>query len=132
MDIDENELKNRLTSEEYSVLRQKGTEVPFSGEYFQKQSDGVYRCKVCQAPLFDTSSQEDATKSPPGLQGWPSFNTALPGAVIFQEDSSQGMHRTELVCATCGSHLGHLFDDPGTATGKHYCVNSICLDLEEK
>ncbi|MEK7613684.1 MAG: peptide-methionine (R)-S-oxide reductase MsrB [Patescibacteria group bacterium] len=131
-DINEEELKKRLTPEEYAVLRGGATEAPFSGEYVNAESDGTYHCKVCNAPLFATHIQEDATKSPVGLQGWPSFNDALPGAVETRPDTSGGMVRTEVVCATCGSHLGHLFDDPGTETGKHYCINSVCLNLEEK
>lgn len=131
-DVDEEALKQRLTPEEYAVLRGGGTETPFSGEYVNVQGNGTYHCKVCNTPLFKTDTQEDATKSPPGLQGWPSFNNALPGAIETRIDRSLGMVRTEVVCATCESHLGHLFDDPGTETGKHYCINSVCLNLEEK
>ena len=131
-DRNEEELKARLTPEEYKVLREGGTEAPFSGEYVKAPADGVYRCKVCNTPLFNTHTQEDADKSPAGLAGWPSFNDAIAGAIELKPDDSMGMHRTEVVCAKCGSHLGHLFDDPGTATGKHYCINSVCLDLEEK
>lgn len=131
-EINDEDLKKRLTPEEYAVLRGGKTEVPFSGEFFQKVADGTYNCKVCGNPLFSTETQEDATQSPVGLQGWPSFNDAIPGAIEQRPDTSMGMHRTELICTTCGSHLGHLFDDPGTQTGKHYCINSVCLDLEEK
>ena len=126
------ECKEVLTPEEYHVLREKGTEAPFSGEYVQKQADGVYRCKVCNAPLFTSDDQEDATKSPAGLQGWPSFNNAIPGATVTRLDDSLGMTRTEITCVNCGSHLGHLFEDSGTKTGDHYCINSVCLNLEEK
>lgn len=127
--MDEQEIKAKLTQEEYRVLREKGTEAPFSGKYFNKTADGTYACKVCGSPLFHTDAQEDANNNPPGLAGWPSFNDAIPGAITMQPDTSSGMQRTEIVCATCGSHLGHLFDDPGTKTGKHYCLNSVCLDL---
>lgn len=131
-DESEESLKQRLTPEEYAVLRERGTEAPFSGEYVEVVGDGTYHCKVCNTPLFSTDIQEDATKSPVGLQGWPSFNNALPGAVETRIDTSHGMVRTEVVCSTCGSHLGHLFDDPSTKSGKHYCINSVCLSLEEK
>ena len=128
----EEELRKRLSREEYHVLREKGTELPFSGEYVNKLADGIYHCKVCDAPLFTSDDQEDATKSPAGLQGWPSFNNAIPDATRTTLDTSHGMTREEIVCANCGSHLGHIFDDPGTATGKHLCINSVCLNLEEK
>lgn len=129
----EEELKNRLTPQEYEVLREGGTEAPFSGEYLEPpQSDGVYRCKVCGTPLFKTRQQESAKKNPPGLAGWPSFNDALPGAIETRPDDSHGMHRTEVVCATCGSHLGHLFEDSSMQTGKHYCINSVCMELQEE
>ncbi len=130
--ITEEELRKRLTPEEYHVLREKGTEVPFTGEYIQKEADGIYHCKVCASPLFTSDDQEDATKSPAGLQGWPSFNTVIPGATETRIDTSHGMARSEITCATCGSHLGHIFDDPGTKTGTHYCINSVCLNLKEK
>lgn len=131
-EINDDELKTRLSPEEYAVLRDGATEAPFSGKYLKAPADGVYHCKVCNAPLFNTHTQEDAEKSPAGLRGWPSFNDAIPHALEFKPDDSGGMHRTEVVCAKCGSHLGHLFDDPGTKTGKHYCVNSVCLNLEEE
>lgn len=130
MEINEKELKKKLGLVAYQVLREKGTESPFTGQYVQKSADGVYHCKVCSAPLFMTDNQEDATKSPVGLQGWPSFNNPIPGATITSLDTSGGMSRTEISCATCGSHLGHIFDDSGTKTGKHYCINSVCLNLD--
>jgi methionine-R-sulfoxide reductase len=120
-----------LTPEEKKVLLEGGTEAPFSGAYVENHESGIYRCKVCDHILFETHQQEDTKNSPPGLQGWPSFNDALPGAIKTRPDDSHGMHRTEVVCATCGSHLGHLFDDSGTATSKHYCINSICLEFEK-
>ncbi len=124
--IDENELKKRLTPQEYAVLREKGTEAPFSGEYVHTKEDGIYRCKVCGNALFSSDTKFDSGT------GWPSFDEALPGAVRLMQDDSHGMHRTEVVCAQCGSHLGHIFDDGPTKTGKRYCMNSVCLDLEEK
>lgn len=126
MNINEDELKKKLTSEEYKVLREGGTEAPFSGELLHSDADGTFRCKVCGTAIFDSSSKFDSGT------GWPSFDQALPGAVELKEDSSHGMRRTEVVCTTCGSHLGHVFDDGPTDTGKRYCINSVCLDLEEK
>lgn len=122
----EEELKKRLRPQEYAVLREKGTEAPFSGEYVHTKEDGTYRCKVCGNPLFSSDTKFDSGT------GWPSFDEALPGAVRLAQDDSHGMHRTEVVCAKCGSHLGHIFDDGPTKTGKRYCMNSVCLDLEEK
>lgn len=124
--INEEELKNRLTPEQYSVLREKGTEAPFSGKYVHEKKEGTYMCAVCSNPLFPSDTKFDSGT------GWPSFDQALPGAVKHIEDSSHGMTRTEVVCAKCGSHLGHVFDDGPTSTGKRYCMNSVCLELEEK
>jgi len=130
MDINEEELKKKLTPEAYAVLREKGTEPAFSGKYLNETREGTYVCVVCGNPLFPSTAKfhSDAI----GLAGWPSFDDALPGAVRFEADSSHGMERTEVVCARCGSHLGHLFDDSQAKTGKHYCLNSVCLDLQEK
>ena len=126
----EEEIKNKLTTEEYEVLRKKGTEAPFSGKYYKETAKGTYNCKVCGNPLFSSGAKFDT--STPGLVGLPSFDEALPNAVKFLPDSSMGMERTEVVCANCGSHLGHLFDDREAKTGKHYCLNSVCLDLKKK
>jgi len=123
---DEEEIKKMLTPEEYTVLREKGTEAPFSGEFVNEKADGTYECKVCGNPLFDSSAKFDSGT------GWPSFDQALPGAIETHSDTSHGMVRTEITCARCGSHLGHVFDDGPTETGKRYCINSVCLDLEEK
>lgn len=124
--INDEELKKRLTPEEYAVLREGATEAPFSGELLHADADGVFRCKVCGTAIFDSSAKFDSGT------GWPSFDTALPGSVTLTPDNSHGMRRTEVTCATCSSHLGHVFDDGPTATGKRYCINSVCLDLEEK
>lgn len=118
--------KEKLTEEEYRVLREKGTEAPFSGALLNEKASGMYKCKACGAPLFDSSTKFDSGT------GWPSFDEALPNAVKLLTDDSHGMSRTEVVCAKCGSHLGHIFDDGPTSTGKRYCLNSVCLDLEKK
>lgn len=122
--MNEDELKKKLTPEQYHVLREKGTEPPFSGKYVRETKDGIYRCVACGNPLFSSAAKYESR------DGWPSFDEALPGAVKYNEDLSFGMRRTEISCAKCGSHLGHMFDEP-TRTGKHYCLNSVCLDLEE-
>ena len=122
MPINEDELKERLTPEQYKVLREKGTEAPFSGKLIQPDSEGFYRCAVCNSALFEKDAKFDSGT------GWPSFDQALPGAVRDVVDDSHGMHRVETVCATCGSHLGHLFDDGPTKTGKRYCMNSVCFE----
>lgn len=114
-----------LTDEQYAVLVEKETEVPFTGKYVHETKDGTYMCVVCGNPLFSSDTKFDSGT------GWPSFDEALPGAVKTVPDDSMGMHRMEVVCARCGSHLGHLFNDGPTNTGKRYCLNSVCLDLEE-
>jgi peptide-methionine (R)-S-oxide reductase len=124
--MNEEELKKKLTPEEYKVLRQKGTEAPFTGKYLHEKKEGMYKCVVCGNELFSSDTKFDSGT------GWPSFDEALPGAIKLIEDDSHGMHRTEVVCSRCGSHLGHVFDDGPTKTGKRYCLNSVCLDLEEK
>ena len=123
--MDEKEIKNKLSAEEYHILCERGTEAPFSGKYLQEKSTGTYHCKVCENPLFSSNTKFDSGT------GWPSFDQAIPGAVKHLEDYSLGMNRTEVVCAKCGSHLGHMFDDGPTQTGKRYCLNSVCLDLEK-
>ena len=123
--MNEEELKKKLTPEQYKVLREKGTEAPFSGKYVDEKRDGMYKCVVCGNPLFSSDTKFDSGT------GWPSFDTALPGAVEYVHDAAYGMERTEVVCAKCKSHLGHVFDDGPTSTGKRYCLNSVCLDLEE-
>lgn len=122
----EAEWKERLSPEQYRILREKGTEMPFSGKLLHADAQGVYRCAACGNPLFDSSAKFDSGT------GWPSFDQALPGAVREISDDSHGMRRVETVCARCGSHLGHVFDDGPTETGKRYCMNSVCLDLEEE
>ena len=116
-----------LSAEEYAVLRQAGTERPFVGEYTDTEDTGVYRCKACTAELFTSN-----TKFHSGC-GWPSFYQPISDTVEYIDDSSLGMKRTEVRCASCGSHLGHVFPDGvGTPTGDRYCINSISLTLEPK
>lgn len=124
-DLNENDIKKKLTPEQYHVLREKGTEAPYSGKYVHEVKDGVYRCTVCSNPLFASDAKFDSGT------GWPSFDQALPNAVEYITDDSHGVARTEVVCAKCKSHLGHVFEDGPTGTGKRYCMNSVCLDLEE-
>ncbi len=124
------EWKTQLSSEEYAVLRGKGTEKPGSGKYLHEKREGTYNCKACGNPLFASDAKYDSSMA--SLNGWPSFDQALTGAVKLEHDPSYGMNRTEVLCAVCDSHLGHIFDDQEAKTGKHYCMNSVCLDLKEK
>lgn len=124
--MEEYEIKQKLTGDEYHVLREKGTEPAFSGKYYAEKADGTYTCKLCDAPLFASDTKFDS-----GC-GWPSFDQAIEGAVEYHEDGSLLMKRTEVTCAQCSSHLGHVFDDgPQQSTGKRYCINSVSLDLKK-
>ncbi len=125
----EEEWKKELTPEEYVVLRGKGTEIPGSGKYLHEKGEGTYACKACGNQLFASDAKFDSSIS--SLNGWPSFDEALPGAIKLEHDPSYGMNRTEVLCARCGSHLGHFFEDNEAKTGKHYCLNSVCLDLKK-
>ncbi len=119
--------KKELTPEQYRVLREKGTEVPWSGEYVSTTDAGVYVCAACGNQLFSSERKYDAHC------GWPSFDEALPGAVTFHQDDSFGMSRIEITCARCGGHLGHVFDDPSVkTTGKWFCANSASLELKKQ
>lgn len=125
------ELKQRLTPEQYRILRQAGTEAPFSGKFLNNKETGMYVCPVCGTELFSSDSKYESDI--PGLEGWPSFgDVAKTGAVTLNPDHSLGMSRTEVVCTTCGSHLGHIFDDASSPTGQHYCINSASLDFIPK
>ncbi len=134
-EISEDDWRKRLTPEQYRVLREKGTETPFTGKYYNSKEEGVYTCAACGNLLFSSDAKFDSGT------GWPSFTDPMNRErVELREDRSLGMARVEVLCKRCGSHLGHVFDDgpAGTlpsgrqATGKRYCINSACLDLERK
>ncbi len=122
----EDQWKEKLTPEQYHILREKGTEAPGTGALLHEKREGTYTCAACGNELFASDAKFESGT------GWPSFDQALPGAVEFIEDSSHGMHRTEVVCSRCRGHLGHVFDDGPESTGKRYCMNSVCLDLKPK
>jgi peptide-methionine (R)-S-oxide reductase len=128
VDKTESEWENELTPEQYHVLREKGTELPFTGEYDSLFDPGTYACAACGAILFDSNTKFDAAC------GWPSFYDARPGSVEFHTDDSGGMSRTEVTCATCGGHLGHVFEGEGLGvpTDKRYCINSLSLQFDPR
>lgn len=116
--------RDRLTEEEYRILRERGTEPKFSGDYLDVWDDGTYRCAGCGAELFPADVKFEAG------HGWPSFFDANEDYIEFRRDTRHGMDRTEVVCAECGGHLGHLFEDGPEPTGKRYCINSAALEFE--
>jgi peptide-methionine (R)-S-oxide reductase len=122
----EQEWREQLSPERYQVLRQAGTERPFTGALLQNKADGTYTCAACGNLLFDSDTKYDSGS------GWPSFYDARPGSVELIDDTSHGMVRTEARCARCDSHLGHVFDDGPNPTGQRYCMNSLALDFSEQ
>jgi methionine-R-sulfoxide reductase len=123
----EAEWRKELTPQQYRVLREKGTEAPFTGKYWNEHADGVYRCAACGNPLFDASTKFESGS------GWPSFYQPIEGKrVDVEEDRSLFMRRTEVHCSRCGGHLGHVFDDGPQPTGLRYCINSASLDLDKE
>jgi peptide-methionine (R)-S-oxide reductase len=123
----EEQWRRELTPEQYAVCRRKGTEAPFTGEYYTEKTPGVYHCACCGSPLFDSETKYESGT------GWPSFWAPLDVAQVETEvDLSHGMRRVEVTCARCGAHLGHVFDDGPAPTHQRYCINSVALELERK
>jgi len=127
LELSEKEWRERLSPEQFRVLRGKGTERPFTGIYDAFFEKGVYLCAACNAPLFESASKFNS-----GC-GWPAFDREISeNAIEFQDDNGFGMRRTEILCNNCGGHLGHVFDDGPTETGQRFCVNSASLQFKEK
>jgi peptide-methionine (R)-S-oxide reductase len=123
--MSDEEWRNKLEPERYEVLRGAATEPPFSGSLLHVDADGRFACAGCGQVLFDTQAKFDSGS------GWPSFDSAIPGTVEEHDDSSHFMRRTEIRCSRCGGHLGHVFDDGPTDTGRRFCVNSLAIEFEE-
>jgi peptide-methionine (R)-S-oxide reductase len=125
------EWKGKLTDDQYAVLRQKGTEPPFSGAFLHNEARGTYSCAACGNPLFSSETKFDTGPLDPNT-GWPHFWDPINDkSVKLASDDSYGMQRTEVTCAVCGSHLGHVFPDAAQSSGKQYCINSIALDFKK-
>ncbi|MEQ8937157.1 MAG: peptide-methionine (R)-S-oxide reductase MsrB [Gammaproteobacteria bacterium] len=120
----EQDWQDELTTEQFRVCRQKGTERAFTGKYYDCRDKGIYHCVCCDAPLFSSSTKYDSGS------GWPSFRAPMEDAVTTESDSSLGMRRTEVLCKQCDAHLGHVFEDGPEPTGLRYCINSVSLDLK--
>lgn len=122
--VDPDQLRQRLDPMQWHVTQEAGTEPAFTGRYWDCHDDGTYHCVVCDSPLFTSDTKYESGT------GWPSFwEPVSPGSVELREDRSHGMVRTEVLCGSCGAHLGHLFDDGPAPTGQRYCMNSASLDL---
>lgn len=118
--------KKLLGPEAYHVLREKGTEAPFTGNLLHNKKEGTYACAGCGTSLFSSDTKFDSGT------GWPSFTGALPGTVLFKEDTSHGTRRIEVICTTCGGHLGHVFPDGPQPSGKRFCINSCALTFKDR
>lgn len=126
-ELSKDKWKKKLTKEQYRVLRKKGTEPAFTGNFWNHHKKGIYKCAGCGAPLFSSEEKFDSGT------GWPSFDRSMDEANVKEKlDTSHGMIRTEVLCGSCGGHLGHVFDDGPKSTGCRYCINSISLDFEPK
>jgi len=125
MQLSDQDWRERLSPDQYEVLREKGTERAFTGKYWDAKDPGLYRCAACSNPLFRAETKYDSGT------GWPSFAEPVgPDAVEFHEDRTHGMVRTEVTCARCGGHLGHVFDDGPAPGGQRFCMNSVSMDLD--
>ncbi len=130
-DVSDDEWKKKLTPEQYRVLREKGTEAPFSGKLLANEETGEYVCAACGNVLFTSDAKFEATEL--GLRGWPSFSDIAGSAAVESiPDDTLGMQRIEVACKSCGSHLGHEFEAGDSPSGKHYCINSCALDFKKR
>jgi len=122
----DNEWKTELSSDEFKILREKGNEPPYTGIFNNQYETGISTCKGCGNPLYTSDSKFNSSC------GWPSYDASLPEAIEYIKDDSHGMLRTEIVCANCGGHQGHLFSDGPTSTGERYCVNAASIDFSKE